>query len=600
MFERSLESLNAKRTVSGSTSLTRSITPGTFEPSPSKKKWREILRPSKIYSFKQTGQFKRNATHGGSYISPAVDESRASKTPFPPMSVQEPLLTPPHLTPPSFECNMSPSKFVRAYSTPNTTPQSINFFDTPSNISGDSFSYTHQVHTEGLNMSFANILNNNVAHLNKRASSQSSSVKTSMSMKNLLDNICFICSELLLNVLQSERVLKLNCGDLVHFECFRTAFHKELASYKNTTNEPNMELSNLCHGSICKGEHLITIDNRNLNFFLKKPYTALTPKRPAPTQPKAKDDTASRESKATSQSINFKALRSTLGHSSQYFELSKRNSVRNRDTMISNIRSPSPVNTLSTTMTDSYNINGFDNGQSVETVVNQLMQYLLSNCTTLNLAKLSQLGMLRAADQLQIKIEDGVFREKYCYLFENSVVIWDKISQTIFIPVKNAKITCKGSIVTISPTEGDVLYFSLQSHLSSVIEKWAIVLMDLSVEVPGSKITNTIDLVPKVLEMNVFGGFLGNTMSSIIDLSQKNKYQLGNLHSHSMISTDLPNVKELNLTKTNMVMLMDANDDSDSDVDSDEELIQRSLKDNTERINLKELHSLISEVDQML
>lgn len=119
-------------------------------------------------------------------------------------------------------------------------------------------------------------------------------------------------------------------------------------------------------------------------------------------------------------------------------------------------------------------------------------------------------------------------------------------------------------------------------------------------EVPGSKITNTIDLVPKVLEMNVFGGFLGNTMSSIIDLSQKNKYQLGNLHSHSMISTDLPNVKELNLTKTNMVMLMDANDDSDSDVDSDEELIQRSLKDNTERINLKELHSLISEVDQML
>lgn len=79
--------------------------------------------------------------------------------------------------------------------------------------------------------------------------------------------------------------------------------------------------------------------------------------------------------------------------------------------MISNIRSPSPVNTLSTTMTDSYNINGFDNGQSVETVVNQLMQYLLSNCTTLNLAKLSQLGMLRAADQLQIKIEDGVFRK---------------------------------------------------------------------------------------------------------------------------------------------------------------------------------------------
>ncbi|KAG5420019.1 hypothetical protein I9W82_001899 [Candida metapsilosis] len=533
MFEIPSDSLS-RRSVSTAGS------PGSSEPSPSKKRWRGILRPGKSNSPKPTSQFKRNASYGNSYALSISDESKADKSPFPPMFVRDPLLTPPQLSAPSFD-SMSSNKFERGYSTPDTTPKSVNFFESPNN--GESY-------TEGLNSSFASILNNNLPHL-KRRGSQAFSTKTSISMKSSLDNTCFICSELLSNVLQSERVLKLNCGDSVHFECFKTAYEKELAGYKN--NEPNLELPNLCHGSICKGERSITIDNRNLSSLLKRPYTAkLTPKRPAPTQPKA--------SPAKPQSVNFKALKSTLNH----FELSRRSSLRNRDTMISSIRSPSPVNTISTTMTDSYNINGFDSGQSSESVVNQLMQYLLSNCTTLNLAKISQLGMLRVADQLQIKIEDESFNEKYCYLFENSVVIWDKISQAIFIPVKNAKITCKGPVVTITPTEGDVLHFSLQSHLSSVIEKWAIVLMDLSVEIPGCKITNTIDLVPRT--QPVFGGL----MSPIVDSPQ--------------ISTE-----------PNEVMV----DNSDSDADSDEELIQSALKENT-HINLKELQSLISEVDQML
>ena len=578
MFGISLDTLNNKKL--GTSPLSRS---GSTESSPLKKKWREILRPNKSYSIKQTGH---NASYTSSRISPVSD---TDKTPFPPMSVQEQVFTPQHLSPPKFE---SSHKFEKAYNTPNTTPKSVNLFETSHNKSSDSFSYAHQVHTEGLNLSFANILNNNIPHLNKRRESQTSSTKN-------LDNTCFICSELLLNVLQSERVLKLNCGDVVHFECFKTAYNKELAGHRSCNKEFNLELSNLCHGTICKGECRITIDNRNLNSLLKRSHMSLTPKRPAPNQPKSKD--LSHETKLNSQSINFKALKSTLNQLS-HIELSRRSSVRNRDTILSSIQSPSPVNTIPTTITDSYNLNGFDNNQSAETVVNQLMQYLLNNCTTLNLAKLSQLGMLRVADQLQIKIEDVPFQEKYCYLFENSVVIWDKISLAIFIPVKNVEITCKGSIVTITPAEGNVLHFSLQSHLSSVIEKWAIVLMDLSVDVPGCKITNTIDLIPKVQEKNVFGGFLGTRISPIMDLPHNNaQYQLVNVSSHSVISTDSLNVKDLNLLKTNTVLLLGKEvDDSDSDADSDKEVIQQALKYNTDRINLNQLQTLISEVDQML
>ncbi|KAI5965000.1 hypothetical protein CANMA_003512 [Candida margitis] len=619
MLEMSPESLNAKRMMTGTASSIQLITSapsGSPRQLPSRKRWREILRPSKSSSSKQVVQSKYNANHSSSYASPVSnsDETMESTTPFPPMSIQESLLTPPHICTPSFGSKTSSSLLEKVYSTPNTTPKSINFVETPSNKSSNSmggFSYPHKMHSERLDSSFATILHNNVPRLNKRKNSQASSTKTTNSSKNSLENTCFICSELLSNILQSERVLKLNCGDSVHSECFRTAFGKELSSHRSNNEGSNTELPKPCYGSICKGERVITIDNRNLNSLMKRAYTALTPKRPAPTQPRAKENGVASESKSPkSQSINFKALRSTLNPHLQHFEPSRRSSARNRNTMVSSIRSPSPVNTISTTMTDSYNVNGFDNGQSTEIVVNQLMQYLLGNCATLNLAKLFHLGILRVADQLLVKVDDdALFREKYCYLFENSVMLWDKINDAVFVPVNNAKITCKGSIVLIVPTGGNVLQLSLQSHLSSVIEKWAIVLMDFSVEVPGCKVTNTIDLVSKAPEMSnksVFGGFLGNKISPIID-SPRTSYKtdpnfpLGNFNSHSMISTDSLVEKELSLEKTKSAMSIDDDDDCDSDADSDEELIQRALKKvNTERINLRELHSLISEVDQML
>ncbi|KAI5954891.1 hypothetical protein KGF54_001452 [Candida jiufengensis] len=571
-----------------SSSATTSTT-SQSQSSPSRKNWRTIL--------------KSNKQKGGNTSSTSdYDYSSASSKLFPTLSIQESSHSP--------ISNISTPTFDHVnYKTPTTSPIRLN--PSPRNKfipTKDPFNFEdHQeqpiLHMEGLNISFANILNNNSPQI-KQQETKIDSPKSIRSNKSFaskilpMENNCFICSELLSNVFQSERILKLNCGDSVHYECFKVMFSKELEDIdKNKT----ITFPNLCHGYICQGENPIEIDYKRLNISPRR--TSLTPKRPAPAQPNRNSE--------VKQSINFEALKSTLNdvqrkpsRRESKKELRRDSSRRfssKRDTIHSSIRSVSPVTTISTTMTETYNLNDFSDGE-IEIVINQLIKFLLDHCPNFNLSKLSLLGKLRVADQLQVNINNQ-FTIKYCYLFENYLIIWNNDIDPIYFTMKDTKVICKGSIISIYGVND--LTISIKSELSSIIEKWAILLMDSNLELPGTKLTNTILLKPK-LPLPISER---NSIRESFFINRPKSLNLKLLETVESISPTDKSNKSINNLSNDISMDISndiTNDDSDidSDIDSDDELIKNVLNDkkidNKPIIDLKDLQNLISEIDQAM
>ncbi|KAI5963824.1 uncharacterized protein KGF55_002704 [Candida pseudojiufengensis] len=561
-------------------------------PSPSRKNWKAILRPNKHKSGNIINT-NINTNNISDY-----DYSLASSKLFPTLSIQEssnnnksPIS---NISTPTFDNNIN-------YKTPNTSPIKLNssprnqFLPNKDPFDFGELNQSSQIQMDGLNISFANILNNNSPQIKQETklespeslkSNRSNFSQTTSPSPVVIENNCFICSELLSNVFQSERVLKLNCGDSVHYECFKIMFSKELEEVDSKNKI--IKLSSLCNGNICKGEYTIEIDNKKLNLMSRR-SSSLTPKRPAPAQPKRNSE--------IKQSINFEALKSTLNDvqrkpsskrdSMIKLKSSRQNSIKRelskskRDTSDFSLRSVSPVTTISTIMTETYNPNDFDDGE-IENIINQLIKFLLDNCPNFNLSKLSTLGKLRVADQLQIKINNN-FLINYCYLFENFMIIWNE-TQPIYFSMKETKIISKGSIITIQNPENSI---SIKSEINYIIEKWAIALMDLNLELPGSKITNTILLKPKlpISERNSMGE------SIFIDRPKSLNFKL--LDTVESNNNNSDNNSDAN---------SDINSDVDSDIDSDDEIIKNVLKDKKQKpiIDLQDLQNLILEIDEAM
>ncbi|KAL6450149.1 hypothetical protein SBY92_002442 [Candida maltosa Xu316] len=320
------------------------------------------------------------------------------------------------------------------YSTPSTTPSSCatNYTSPrPEKIPNrDPFEQMEF----GLNMSFANIQN-----------------KIDESKE-----VCFICQESLSTLFQSERILKLHCGDSVHCECFKAYFRDEITKAQELySNGPTITFTKNCKGDQCKNSKSVILEVGNWNLISTRKLS-LIPKRPAP-HPKTN-------------SINFTALKSTLNGSP----------------------SPNPTVSTSTTDPDIRHVNTAE----ADIIRNELIKFLLDNCPRINLSKLLHLGSLRLADELSVCIEPMEnFQTRFVYLFENYMTVWSKNTEDlpVFIPMNEIQISSRGSILQIYQKGTEKPRSTLlQSPSSSIVEKWVVAVSEPKLQLPPDVITSTI------------------------------------------------------------------------------------------------------------
>ena len=72
---------------------------------------------------------------------------------------------------------------------------------------------------------------------------------------------CFICGELLSTVFASERILKLNCGDSTHSECFKAYFKEDIPHAR--IHGKTITFAKTCRGLNCSGTRNVVVDVNN-------------------------------------------------------------------------------------------------------------------------------------------------------------------------------------------------------------------------------------------------------------------------------------------------------------------------------------------------
>ncbi|EMG47456.1 putative MAP-kinase scaffold protein [Candida maltosa Xu316] len=448
--------------------------------------------------------------------------------------ITRPIQTSPSLT-------RTPSFGNMVYSTPSTTPSSCatNYTSPrPEKIPNrDPFEQMEF----GLNMSFANILNNNKEGL--------------PITENKIDEskeVCFICQESLSTLFQSERILKLHCGDSVHCECFKAYFRDEITKAQELySNGPTITFTKNCKGDQCKNSKSVILEVGNWNLISTRKLS-LIPKRPAP-HPKTN-------------SINFTALKSTLNETKT--PIINRNARTNNRTSVELTRSPSPNPTVSTSTTDP-DIRHVNTAEA-DIIRNELIKFLLDNCPRINLSKLLHLGSLRLADELSVCIEPMEnFQTRFVYLFENYMTVWSKNTEDlpVFIPMNEIQISSRGSILQIYQKGTEKPRSTLlQSPSSSIVEKWVVAVSEPKLQLPPDVITSTIttDYTKR-----------RSILSSISVKSSTNQHTTnGNSITESSSEYDSETDNEIEIENQ-------SDNESDSDVDSDAELIQKALNVNT-------------------
>ncbi|KAI3406673.2 hypothetical protein KGF56_000519 [Candida oxycetoniae] len=528
-----------------------------------------------------------------------------------------------------------------------------------------------------LNLSFASILHNNSPHLHSTLQQQQQQQQQSHAtlsqifaadscvnsseqqlVAKPMENCCFICSELLSTIFQSERILNLCCGDSVHFECFKTMFGKEIDELEKTRHIPSTDthpktvFAKYCFGSNCNGQFKVEIENKKLNSILRKSNTSLTPKRPAPAQPLLRNEQGQSQGQSQSQSqsqiqgqsqnetrdsvdvgaiggyshdvntqsANFRALRTTLNYPNSQQLISSMKTRRRRSMDSSflefGMRSPSPNATISSTFTECYDINdGVLVGTLEAEVINdQLIKFMLEQCPNFNLSRLLQLGKLRVADNLEVAFgnEEEFFSLKFVYLFERYIVIWDQVMKPIFSDINMVEVSTQGSILKLSPIWGPEQKTTSQevnnivlvkSNISSITEKWIIMLMDKRLELPKEKITSSINL--QIEYPHICQADNSKMLSSLLqshESEEENNAMLSELSPSETFKQDLNIGGGNSMESLDIAAAEKEEETSDSDIDSDDEIIKNALEvpKSSKNLDLKGLESLISQVDHAL
>lgn len=322
------------------------------------------------------------------------------------------------------------------------------------------------------------------------------------------EDLCYICEEPLLTVLENEKAISMNCGDNVHGECFNMIIDHQAKSLPKSTEKIKLPI---CRGKLCYAANsnasmsptdadiedkaitkILLYQNRKLRTSLR---TSRSESGSGSGSGGSEYSTPSlfsslAEMSSLSEVCPISKNDTSSGHHSRVQPGSEY--LLHSPNMMPRPASPNPtinsVNTMSMRISSNKDV-------SLETLTNRYLQYLLDHCTGFHLNTLLQCGTLRLVDKLLVSISvDEVRSERTCYLFQNNLIIWDEESDiTRQFPLQSVSFTIlRLSIlkIRIAPNIG----IWLSSEHQSIIEKWAISLTDPDFEFPPDLLTSTVSI----------------------------------------------------------------------------------------------------------
>ncbi|CUM63216.1 uncharacterized protein PRCAT00000786001 [Priceomyces carsonii] len=494
---------------------------------------------------------------------------------------------------------------------------------------------------------------------------------------NINDLKCFICDEMLYTKLEHEKLVDLKCGDVIHGECFNITVNFEIEKLLklniiDTNDSPLTQLCKClphCQGLNCKTNNIsqtmtpfdssivdklfanALLDHKKSKFVQEGPNLSSLSSTLRYTKSLegsiCQSDILSptfnkKEQSAKNQTGGNLRVSGTVLRS----DSKKRGGVnsliswRSTSSYLRLSRSPSPTASMSTTNTVTVRISKYKE-VPLDILKSAFIQYLIDNCSGLQLTSLLKFGELRLIDELLVGYDGLSYSTKIVYLFENYLVVWNMGSNDcrMFPMIDTFVQTPDVSTLMISDRKLSHSQIWLNSETDSIIEKWVVATSDFNFKFPSEILTSTIILptlsngferpltrplsaiknnnkrLSDITEKNAFvdesASYLAlNSTSSIflpdsVTMTHKeaspneelsiDKQRVDGIFKHETILSD----NNGNCGISRVMLIQDGSLSSESDLDSDQEVINEFMQ----KCNVKSEKTwddLISKIDNVL
>lgn len=437
-----------------------------------------------------------------------------------------------------------------------------------------------------------------------------------LSEGTIVNQVCFICQELLETKLVLEKLVSLQCGDCVHGECLQAAIDYSVARYLEsgellrTSNSPELRsiLFPTCKGHVCTSARLVMpvypIDEGLIESTV---YDAILTLKLAKVNRQERLDEAATETKLepsnTSSPLNTPlTCQSSSYLQSRYFI--KEDQTLRPKSVVSELQPPRnhhlevcydsrPVSqALSgiTTLTVSVRISEHER-IPLEQLKNSFIKHMIDSCGIFDLSMLVALGPLRLVDRLLVSLNNCSYALSKVYLFANFLIVWETNLPVMFSLNDILSIgTPELSVVQFLLCDHAVTSVKLHSETASIIEKWGIAISDPGLIVPSDIFTSTLSIFELDNNSIPWVKSFGKQVSPIAEMSAENSpienepvshgYQDNASIGEQSVSLNitaefalLPPISPLIIRKLAVL----AYNYSDSDSDSDNELISQVM-----------------------
>ncbi|ODV80538.1 uncharacterized protein CANTADRAFT_20123 [Suhomyces tanzawaensis NRRL Y-17324] len=426
---------------------------------------------------------------------------------------------------------------------------------------------------------------------------------------------CFVCEELLVNKLELEPLVPLQCGDYLHWECFKLAVHHQVQkiSLREIPHSRHHLMTHAfppCHGSVCALRGTETdiaprdlgvcdelfapcLDGATAFLDSESALAVANMSVPAQCRPHPPGWEPAAKKPVDFDEVSVFTTTTPVIHSPRP---SQRVAVpsfaaSNLDlaslSMALSSRSPSPTPTISTLNTVTVKIDAH-RAISMDSLKSQLVRLLIQNCSSLSLNTLLLFGNLRLVDRLLASFDGANYHPQIVYLFDTHAVAWheDTSEEAILLDIRDGRFTTpRASILKVSTRNNcGRSNIWLHSETASIIEKWVVACCDQSFTFPVEIITSTIT-IDEVKDAIASNG--SHTTASVYCPTLSPQIESPTDSGNASDSTiNIPRVTTEIKSKTPVIISeISYESDSSIDTDSDNEFISRVL-DNVKDTNL--------------
>lgn len=386
---------------------------------------------------------------------------------------------------------------------------------------------------------------------------------------------CQICDDSFQIELMNDKPLPLKCGDFVHKECYTVIINHEIQKHDRSVgltveiilNNDFIDLFSECKGSICQqtkiSGRLVLLDDNLFKSLVEKALLDqdVEPERVnsvnlLPLESRSiklnksdssldslKDNNNYSKSKLINNNFDFKSNQLDLDETSKDYyndddnnDSEQYNSYNEEIESLYNGNKNASSNSILTRNNSFYtqtssnsvldpvkciHISSIYKNIELQLLKEKFLNYLLNNCINFNRDDLLNVGFLRLADLLtvKLKINDNdmkKFEKKIVYFFEKCLVIWSiKHLNPIFFYLNSILIeTPSPSVLSITQKNSNSVsqYIWLKSKDKSVLEKWVIAASNIHFKFPPKMFTSTI-VLPEYHHLNTYSNLLDRSES---------------------------------------------------------------------------------------